>query len=909
MTSDGTVDVSDSGTAVEGLEESISGLSGDLSSGVAGVALDEPNLAELEARLRLAPGSALGGAVGGGAVPRLSSPESPLRRKPGRAGPVAARGLVEEHRNVARSTGKRPAISTERTEHERQIFHHAEVEAAQSRRLLSLEETVMLRDRKIAELQAQVEALRDRKSDLARKMDFEQDVREQVEAEIARFQGKAQVDLQTVRSNLQALHNKEMAVLKDRLKESEAKVLALQKRLDGEEQAHQALQLAHFLACELKCEKVHKDYRLLLQDCEAHKRRATLLEDTLALRDERVAELQSKVESLREKKKDLARRVEMEQVSSTQEVREQINAEIRRLQEKAQADLENVRSNMTALHQKEVSLLQDRVQAAEERLSGVQTRLDNEEQAHQAHQLSFSRVRAELQNEITELTGSLKLKTFELERAGFTMDEVSRSRQRLETENTQLKKQMEVMRQEFYNLELQYNEGRATERAELMTLREQMKGYLELEKDLDATIKNCAEAPTADAQEALLIGTTLGSAPASAQRRIQQSLLLAQELQRKNREAREASMKLEEAEEENSRLRQDLEAARMESRAAQCSEPQVQDENSSHNRPTQRKAFPNSPSATMGTMRRWPWLALVVEVLGDGGMSCEGAEPHIHVASLVSELATSMSAFMATAMWNLGQVTLLDDGKGSTWPPSKKLPIYRKYLHSLPDVWLCDFILLIDSFDALILEPEEKLIEIVTGMEQRTGSFAFFGAETWCKTNCSEQDLVAEEHQVKTPYRYLNSGLHIGRLWAMRQFFDEHMDMSTVWAVQDWCINVTLAIPGIAVLDYKQELFMNAFGVEGIWDGQEARDNNQPEGSIAYVKDEISGKQWVENRITHTRPPILHFPGPGKFPKYFPCFEHPELNCQQSIPFELVRRFMPTAYKGWRLNKMHLDRV
>lgn len=580
MTSDGTVDVSDSGTAVEGLEESISGFSGELSSGVAGT-LDEPNLAELEARLRLAPGGLLGaGALGSaGAGGRLSSPESPRRRKPGRAGPSVARGLAEEHRNVARSTGKRPAIPTERAEHERQIFHHAEVEAAQSRRLRSLEETVMLRDRKIAELQAQVESLRDRKSDLARKVDFEQDVREQVETEIARFQGKAQVDLQTLRSNMQALHDKEVALLKDRLKESEAKVLALQKRLDGEEQAHQALQLAHNrLRTEVQSEirdKVEKDYRLLLQDCEAHKRRATLLEETLALRDERVAELQSKVESLREKKKDLARRVEMEQVSSTQEVREQINAEIRRLQEKAQADLENVRSNMTALHQKEVSLLQERVQAAEERLSGVQTRLDNEEQVHQAHQLSFSRVRAELQNEITELTGSLKLKTFELERAGFTMDEVSRGRQRLETENTQLKKQTEVMRQEFYNLELQYNEGRASERAELMTLREQMKGYLELEKDLDATIKNCAEAPTADAQEALLIGTTLGSAPASAQRRIQQSLLLAQELQRKNREARQASMKLEEAEEENSRLRQDLEAARMESRAAQCSEPQV----------------------------------------------------------------------------------------------------------------------------------------------------------------------------------------------------------------------------------------------------------------------------------------------------------------------------------------------
>ena len=37
-----------------------------------------------------------------------------------------------------------------------------------------------------------------------------------------------------------------------------------------------------------------------------------------------------------------------------------------------------------------------------------------------------------------ELTGSLKLKVFEIERAGFTMEEVSRHRQRLETENTRL---------------------------------------------------------------------------------------------------------------------------------------------------------------------------------------------------------------------------------------------------------------------------------------------------------------------------------------------------------------------------------------------------------------------------------------------------------------------------------------
>ena len=37
-----------------------------------------------------------------------------------------------------------------------------------------------------------------------------------------------------------------------------------------------------------------------------------------------------------------------------------------------------------------------------------------------------------------ELTGNLKLKTFEIERAGFTMEEVSSSRQKLDLENTPL---------------------------------------------------------------------------------------------------------------------------------------------------------------------------------------------------------------------------------------------------------------------------------------------------------------------------------------------------------------------------------------------------------------------------------------------------------------------------------------
>merc|ERR1711988_2071588 len=102
------------------------------------------------------------------------------------------------------------------------------------------------------------------------------------------------------------------------------------------------------------------------------------------------------------------------------------------------------------------------------------------------------RVRADLQYEITELRGTLKLRAFEAERATLTHEEVSTSRQQLELENEQLRQQVEVLRKEYYTLEVQHREGRAAERAELASLKEQLKGYVEVERELDAAIRACS---------------------------------------------------------------------------------------------------------------------------------------------------------------------------------------------------------------------------------------------------------------------------------------------------------------------------------------------------------------------------------------------------------------------------------
>lgn len=232
-------------------------------------------------------------------------------------------------------------------------------------------------------------------------------------------------------------------------------------------------------------------------------------------------------------------------------------------------------------------MLQSRYDASDARVAELQRRLEDEEHRNQELQLSAGRVKAELQNEITELTGNLKLRAFEAERAVLTYEEVSSSRQQMQVENEQLRQQLDVLKKEYYTLEVQHREGRASERAELSSLREQLRGYVEVERELDAAIRACADGPPSSksrdaangegspqsVDEALLVGTTLASAPTSSQRRIQQSLLLAQELQRRTREGVQARTSLNEAQSEITRLQEELEAARRE--VHYSSEPQA----------------------------------------------------------------------------------------------------------------------------------------------------------------------------------------------------------------------------------------------------------------------------------------------------------------------------------------------
>lgn len=107
-------------------------------------------------------------------------------------------------------------------------------------------------------------------------------------------------------------------------------------------------------------------------------------------------------------------------------------------------------------------------------------------------------------------------------------------------ENEGLRQKQEVLKTEYYKLEALNRQGTADIRAELAVSKERLMSYELIERELDSAIMHVASSDNAidggpDCVGSALIAT-ITQAPTAAKRRIQQSLLLANRLQTKQKE-------------------------------------------------------------------------------------------------------------------------------------------------------------------------------------------------------------------------------------------------------------------------------------------------------------------------------------------------------------------------------------
>ena len=172
----------------------------------------------------------------------------------------------------------------------------------------------------------------------------------------------------------------------------------------------------------------------------------------------------------------------------------------------------------------------------------------------------------------------------------------------------------------------------------------------------------------------------------------------------------------------------------------------------------------------LGVLGVLPWLCQGDLSLGD----CQDATRRIHVAAFASELDMIQSAVFASTSMVFGEMALLDYGRGAEWPRlTVKLRAYRDYVERMLDSQLCDFVLFLDAYDAVVTGTEREIMDRVLALEARTGKPILFGAETAPDKYQEAFEDLAKAQNVSTPWRYLNSGLMVGRVWALRIFLRE----------------------------------------------------------------------------------------------------------------------------------------
>ena len=152
----------------------------------------------------------------------------------------------------------------------------------------------------------------------------------------------------------------------------------------------------------------------------------------------------------------------------------------------------------------------------------------------------FRRMQRSTDEEIGTLRVSLRARDEECQRVTHIYEQNMLLVKETKLESESLKAKIDLLKTEYYKVEAMAREGTAEIRAELSVAKERLSNYEHIEKQLDDVIVGAAAnyKPEDDLNSRMdnSLMQSIASAPTNANRRIQQSLMLANRLQAKQRE-------------------------------------------------------------------------------------------------------------------------------------------------------------------------------------------------------------------------------------------------------------------------------------------------------------------------------------------------------------------------------------
>jgi progesterone-induced-blocking factor 1 len=184
--------------------------------------------------------------------------------------------------------------------------------------------------------------------------------------------------------------------------------------------------------------------------------------------------------------------------------------------------------------------LTERKEELEMRLSKLEKQLSDRGQAYEELLYEYRKLQKATDEEIGHLRVQARSRDDEVQRVTNLYEDNMVLVKETKLESEALKSKIDVLKTEYYKLESTARQGTADIRAELAVAKERLANYELIEKELDQAIMHVANDSAVEEDGTNAIGNaliqTITSAPTTAKRRIQQSLLLANRLQSKQRD-------------------------------------------------------------------------------------------------------------------------------------------------------------------------------------------------------------------------------------------------------------------------------------------------------------------------------------------------------------------------------------
>lgn len=210
-------------------------------------------------------------------------------------------------------------------------------------------------------------------------------------------------------------------------------------------------------------------------------------------------------------------------------------AELTQLKEAHEKQLQLHRENLSEVFERKIEYLKEAKDESDMRLAKAERDLLEKTVAYDEILIEFRKLQTRTDEAVGSVGHELRYKSDELVRITHLYEDNLALVKELKLENAMYKDKLEIVKQDYYRVEANERQKNADALAQVAVYKERLAHYEAIEKELDDAIINVAEM-NEQSEVGDIVLNAVKAAPTAANRRVQQSLLLANRLQAKQKE-------------------------------------------------------------------------------------------------------------------------------------------------------------------------------------------------------------------------------------------------------------------------------------------------------------------------------------------------------------------------------------